>query len=814
MNGDSPDTSIEHPALLASFSFAAGIAFGRFYDCDPAILGAVALGFAAALWRADIGLRVIMALALAGGAAVISGHGFKEIRSNHVSRMDIEGDVAATVEVKFTDSVRPHNTRYIVEVKSIGGAQASGAARLVMRRGTGYSSFEPSPGDILLLENVKFRQPRGFRNIGAFDYEAYMKERDIHGDFFTGKKTNITLTGTTFNWMRPVEAVKERMRRNLDMGKREATAITWAILLGDDGMITPEQRSDFSRAGTAHILSVSGLHVGFVAMACFFAAKLMFFAMAYPVRYHWASAGIPMRGAAFVALMMAVFYAALTGMKFPIIRSAIMIGVYLAAVMAGRGRDFYGSFGVALFIILLMWPWALFDAGFQLSFTAVFAIVIFMERWWKPMFFLTPLEEIAPTWRQTIVRKAPWLFSYIAVSVFATIGTAPIVAYHFNNAPVYGFLVNAIVVPISSFAIPWGMLWAMGGHGLATDLTGWMMGLIGTLSAWAAGLPMSYKAVTAFHPAALAFYYLSIGALLLMKRGAARWIAAGGAAVVALVIFLVPPRSAGDGGELVARFVDIGQGDCTMVLWPQKGAMVIDGGPKFETFDPGRSLVAPLLFREGRSGITAMIATHEDSDHLGGLAGLASLAAPEMFMDNGAQSEAMEKLRGSIKAPGGHRRLYAGDTLEFPGGLKARVLNPPNGEAPYKEAVNNASLAIMLEYGEVRVLTLGDIGKEAEQWLVSSGADIRADVIKIAHHGSASSSLPEFLKAVGARTAIISAGYRNNHHHPSAKALERIKAAGMRVFRTDMDGEVRVITDGKKVRILTWGMERYKEGGE
>lgn len=788
-----PDTP--PPALWFAFFFAGGVALGRGADSDPFVLIAV---FAALAWlfvNASSALRIAFAAALAGGFLLVRANDIQEFPAGHLSRIAPAKRVTAVLEVVAKDTERGISTRYVVNALSVDGVKTEGQGRLVTRKNRRPVLL---PGDVIIVTSARFRKPKTYRNIGGFDYETYLADRGISGGFSLGAKSKIMRADTVFNWRRPLEAVREIMRERLKSADPEVTALNWALVAGDDGLVTQETRDAFSRAGVAHILSVSGLHIGFAAAVCYYAVKLVVFGVAYPLRRRWASAGAPSKVAAAIALCAAIAYGALTGFKFPAMRSTIMTGVYLAALMAGRGRDFYGAFALAFFIILLLYPWAIFDIGFQLSFGAALFIVLFMEMWWKPFFTPEPGKRRAETYRDKIFERVPALASFLAVPVFASIGAAPIVAYHFNIVPLYGALSNAVVVPVSSAAVPMGLFSSLTGAPYADVATNFLTGLIGLISRWAAELPLSYRYAPSIPPLAVALYYAAVAALLFIKGGRVRLgVFAAAALAFAGSAGYRPVMARMDDGYTI-RFADVGQGDAALVFWPG-GSMAIDGGPMFDTFDPGRSILAPIVWREGRTSLSAMIATHDDRDHSGGLMGLADRTPPNLFIDNGgpvAENSPLHILRKRFAA--GYRPLVAGDRLLFPGGVIVETLNPPPPPYPYPDEPNNRSLALKIHLGPVRVLMMGDAGKETERWLLQSGADLKADVIKLGHHGSDTSSSPEFLDAVGAKTVVISVGRENVHKHPSRKALERLYERGIRVLRTDLHGEiVMTVKDGK-----------------
>jgi competence protein ComEC len=357
---------------------------------------------------------------------------------------------------------------------------------------------------------------------------------------------------------------------------------------------------------------------------------------------------------------------------------------------------------------------------------------------------------------------------------------------------------NAIAVPVSSLAVPMGLLAALTDIPCTVAITNFLMGLIGMIAQWTAQAPYSYLHMIAIPPLAVALYYIAVGAFLFIGNRRMKLAVFGVTALACVASSAYKPVMARFDSGYTIRFVDVGQGDATLIFWPG-GAMAIDGGPRYETFDPGRSILAPILWREGRTSLSAMIGTHDDKDHSGGLPGLADRATPGRFMDNGgpvAENADLYTLRKKFAA--GYRPLVAGDRLAFPGGPVVETLNPPPPPYPYPDELNNRSLALKIHLGPIRVLMMGDVSKETERWLIQSGADLKADVIRIGHHGSDTSSSPEFLDAVGAKTVVISVGQNNMYKHPSQKVLDRLYERGIRVLRTDRHGEITLtVKDGK-----------------
>ena len=234
-----------------------------------------------------------------------------------------------------------------------------------------------------------------------------------------------------------------------------------------------------------------------------------------------------------------------------------------------------------------------------------------------------------------------------------------------------------------------------------------------------------------------------------------------------------------------------------VVLLPSGGAIVIDSGWKSRKFDIGSSIVAPVLWRAGRTGIDTFYATHGDSDHIGGAMGLIDRLPTDRITPHLISSRryAFSNLRAWALLNGVYSPVSAGDEIVH-GKLRVKVLNPPDGHIPYKRNPNNLSMVLKLIYGKTRILMMADTTKKTERWLMDSGAKIEADIIKIGHHGSKSSSSLKFLKRVGAKYGVISAGYKNRFGHPHKNVLANIKKADMKVYITGQHGEIVVRTDG------------------
>jgi competence protein ComEC len=290
--------------------------------------------------------------------------------------------------------------------------------------------------------------------------------------------------------------------------------------------------------------------------------------------------------------------------------------------------------------------------------------------------------------------------------------------------------------------------------------------------------------------------------LTVRRRRAVAWIGVvllvASAAVAAF--YLEPPAVVP--GKLEITAIDVGQGDSLLVVSPQGRAMLVDGGgsvgPGRGEFDYGEDVVSPYLWSRGFEGLDIVALTHAHGDHIGGLKrAIENFHPRELWVGINPETEAVDRLYAAAAA--NHvlvRRHVAGDELDW-GGTHVRVLSPPANWHPRAKPMNDDSLAFLISYGATRALLAGDIEKRMEEFVSREWPE--ADLLKVAHHGSATSTTPELLEAVHPHFAVISVGYRNSFGHPREVVLERLQQAHVVTYRTDVQGAVTFLLDGKTV---------------
>jgi competence protein ComEC len=635
--------------------------------------------------------------------------------------------------------------------------------------------------------SARLRRPEGARNPGGRDRAGELAAKGV------ALEAHASTPPVRVAPPSPFARLEDGRSRFASLASRalppREAALVRAIGAGDRGAIDPATADAFARSGLAHLLSVSGLHLAVVALGLWKSCR---FALA-----RWdalAARHDPARIAAAATLPVTVLYALATGADVPVVRSAVAAALALGGVLLQRETDALTAVSVAAIAILAAEPGARLDPSFQLSFASVAGLALFTR----------PLREAIPLPREThrlLGRAREMLLSAACASAAATVATAPIVALHFRRLSLFALASNVVGVPVGSAltvtaalaaaasalspALAAPALWAC--HPLAY--------LLLALNDLFARPSWSAVAVGSPGPVGLTLAYLALLAAWRL-RGRARWLAA--AAAAAALILPAPLRHALAlrRGGLEVTFLSVGQGDATAFLLPDGTAAIVDGGgdPRGRV-DPGARDVVPWLRDAGIRRISALFLSHPHPDHLGGLPSIAAAFPVERFFSNGRVGDEMAAAALARLPPA--TRLRPGEVFER-AGVRFEALGPPDGSEAWTE--NDASLVLRVTYGESVFLMCGDIEAEGEAALVAAaGGRLRADVVKIPHHGSATSSGLALVAAVAPRFAIATVGAGNRFGFPSPEIVARWRASGAALLRTD-EGAIRFLSDGGSVR--------------
>lgn len=816
---DPPEPRPDRPLVPLAVAICVGIAFQHALDL-PLLLWTLAvlaaLFLAGGIWwlGARRLLLPIMTLTFAclGGQAM--GQALFGQPANHVSRLPgaylaspvpLEGWVVAPPDphpAEARDTADPERIRFIVEVTRLRLGQtwvaATGQARLTVLG----EPVEVSYGDEV-RGTFRLRHPRRFDNPGAFDYPAYLATQGIFLEGWTREPVETVKASrgsTIFAFVFRLRAILLQ-RFDAAMPPPEA-ALLKATVLGDRSGLSREMNQAFLDSGTYHILAISGLNVSILAGALFGLFRLL---------------RLSPRLAAFASALLVTLYAALAGGSASVIRAAVMADTYLLAVILDRRGDLLNT--LALSALTLLWwnPRFLFDIGFQLTYLATLGIVLVLPRCESAL--------------ARVPRPMRWTLESIVITLAATAMTLPVLANTFNRVAPVGILANVPIVPLSGLITGLGtaasaiLLVTPTGLPWLNQVNGWLVDLLLRMAQWFGAWPGSALRVYTPTPGMLIAYYGIVTAWVVGRspvppvdgragrRRWCRWLALSCAGLLVIQILLRLEASE-NMPRVQMTLLDVGQGEAIFLALPGKRRMLVDsGGLPGGRFDVGAQVVTPFLLHEWVGHLDVVALTHPQEDHIGGVpAILRDFSVGEVWSgDAPSNSTTFLWIQEYLR----HRRIplrivSSGSPAVRWGEATVQILNPSprtgqsmrDGRVQRPQA-DDASVVLRVSIGNEAVLLTGDIEREAEAVLLHRPEAILAQVLKVPHHGSRSSSGEAFVAAVRPEIALISVGYQNRFHHPHAEVVERYQGSGARVLRTDLDGAISVELTPEGVR--AWG---------
>lgn len=649
-------------------------------------------------------------------------------------------------------------------------------------------------GDQLEME-VRLRRPQQFRNPGAFLYADYREREGLSGVAGLADLTRIRKVGEGGNpLLKQLHRWRSQIRRQIrDHLDGVPAAILMALVIGESGYLTDETRERFAASGTAHILSISGSHLALVSFLIYGASRWLLLRLPPSLLLRISLRKIPSQWAALMTAGPVTFYAFLAGGEVATLRSLAMILVYLLSIWIGRRGDVKISLAFAALLIVAVHPRSVFDLSFQLSFLSVLSIALVIE-WWQAAFPVL-LSDAAPSLFQKYAARPGRL---MLLSTFgATLGSAPLTLYYFHQFSWVGLVANFIIVPLAGWVIvPFGLV-----SGVASLFLGGF-----PFSAWHQWLGMRYDQLTSFfagfpgadfHFAApsLLMVILFYGVIFTLLLRQASWKRLLPATLAFFLFFLGWGGMRPDTGILRVTFIDVGQGDATLIEFPHGKTMLVDGGSG-GLFNVGKIAVAPYLQERRIRKIDYLVGTHPQMDHMGGLAYIIRKFHIGEVWTNGITREIPFYLEFSsaLTQKGlSPRKMTGSDRSIEVDGCVIHFLNPSRKMDPNEKSFNNDSIVLRLSCPAlgtegISFLLTGDIELKGEAALMESGIQLKSTFLKVPHHGSRTSSGRGFISTVSPEIALFSVGADNPYRHPHPEVLADYEALGIKVYRTDRDG--------------------------
>ena len=708
-----------------------------------------------------------------------------------------------TVEIKGmvnTDPEVRENTTHLylsaTEIKLDNGWQeVSGTALLFVPRYPGYDY-----GDVLLVAGELETPPQ----LDGFDYEGFLAHQGIYSTMLY-PEIEILETGKGFKPLEWVYSIRNRLSQTLAEVLAEPQAsLAQGIILGIRGNIPSSLQTAFSHTGTAHLLAISGLHLAIVAGMILSIGTWLFGRRHYT--YIWLAVGIIW------------LYALLTGLHPPVVRGAIMASLFLTAELLGRQRSAFTALAFAATIMIGISPQILWTASFQMSFLAMGGLI-----------FLTPPLRAAGRKAASailgedgvVVSIANIVTDSFSVTLGAIIAVWPLVAYYFGIVSFVAPVATFLALPTLPAIIITGAL--AGGVGLIVlplaQTIGWLAWLflshmLLVVNVFAA-LPLSSIELGSFDTTLIWVYYLALATAIwlninrkkltnpmpkaadFISRLPKKWVIPP-LLVVAILVSVAAATMPDD--NLHISFLDVGQGDAILI---QRGnqQVLVDGGPSPQAISLGLGSKMPFWDRT----IDLVILTHPSADHVTGLVEVLQRYQVKqvLYPDLDFESDIYGEWLRVIEEKDIERTLaQAGQQIDLGEGVVIKVFNPPIPPLTGTESdIDNNGVVLHISLGEVSFLLTADIMGEAEWELIAQRVDLRSIVLKVAHHGSGTSTSPEFLAVVDPQLAVISVGEDNPYGHPTDEVIERLeeKLGAENIYRTDEQGTIEFITDGERL---------------
>lgn len=784
------------PVLWIFAAVCLGAAIGQWGIPSPS---AIAVAWAAALIAllvavrrqrgvAVVSLSVVLLVAMWRGREVVE----PPVATRVCNAQD--GDYRAVVDdsIERIRTAERFEQRTVVRITAerCGSAWVSREGRWGVRLVDGP---EVARGDLVQVR-LRLRPAAASLNPVGVDPLLLARQRDVVG-WARGRAPHVVLHRSydpLARLDRARHAVARALERHLGHGQ---VALAKALVLGDQGEITPARRRAWADAGMAHLLSISGLHVGMIAALIYWLLRV-------------ACAALPGAGerfstrrlAALLALVPLAVFCLGVGASPPAVRSTIMSGAVLAGLALGRPSVVANALGLAGAAIVLVSPMSLADPGFLLSFAAV-GMLLALPR--LPRFRLPGMRP---------------LVALVIVSTAATLATAPLALHFFGRVSLVAPIVNLPAVPIATIVAtpllvgyaPLAVASTVVGDALA-PVVGRVLAGLDDLATFSSAWRYAAVSLAPLGAVSLAAYVvLLVAGLASWRMRRARWVALCALVVLSgSVAWTSTAHWRSD--ELVVVHPYVGQGDATLLLLPGGTSVLVDAGGSLdgEGWDPGEQVLVPLLARYGVRRLDLAVVTHPHPDHLNGFARLAEEVSVDELWYNGDDTThpVFEKLARAVRDGGG---VVRGVQELAPrvrlGGVDIEILYPVgplpvHGSGRAMSDGNNRSVVLRVTYGARSILLAGDIEQPVEELLAPRLAV--TDVLKAPHHGSSTSSSSALLDAIRPRLVVISCGVENQFRFPASTVLRRYADVGAHVLRTDLDGLVELRTSGDAWQIRT-----------
>lgn len=621
-------------------------------------------------------------------------------------------------------------------------------------------------GDSLYIEG-EFKQPEEARNYKGYNYKQYLKTKKIIGTVELEKAKILKSSNGSF-----IHNIQKYIRDTINgtLTDEEGNLLL-AILLGDKDKLSEDIQESFKTSNLSHMLAVSGAHVSYIILG---------------LTYVLQNSIIGKKNGKIVCIIFLLAFMAITNFTPSVTRACIMAILTLFSSIIYRKSDVYTNISVVALITLIFNPYSLLDLGFQLSYGGTIGIIIFIKR----------IQE-----KKSNSKVINYIKQMALVSIYANIIIIPIMMYHFNTVSFTFIISNIMASPILGIIVITGFLFIIASitvkplTRLIAIFIKPILSILIKISQICSKLPFSnILVVTPYMFNVISYYAIILYCIKSKKNNKCKIIICLLIVLILInfIIYIFPQK-------LRIFFIDVGQGDSTLIITPDKKTVLIDGGGS-DSFDVGKKVLLPYLLDRRILKIDYVLISHFDTDHCGGILTIMEKVKVKniIISEQAEHSENYERFKKLMI----HKKIRLievkkGDKIKIGRYSEFKILFPTS-RLLSENPLNNNSIVAQFNYNNFKMLFTGDIEKLAEQQILKAEkAEIRADILKVAHHGSKTSSIPEFIKAVKPKIALIGVGKNNTFGHPNQQTIKNLENIKCRIYRTDLQGEIIIKIDQK-----------------
>lgn len=621
-------------------------------------------------------------------------------------------------------------------------------------------------GDSLYIEG-EFKQPEEARNYKGYNYKQYLKTKKIIGTVELEKAKILKSSNGSF-----IHNIQKYIKDTINgtLTDEEGNLLL-AILLGDKDKLSEDIQESFKTSNLSHMLAVSGAHVSYIILG---------------LTYVLQNSIIGKKNGKIVCIFFLLVFMAITNFTPSVTRACIMAVLTLFSGIIYRKSDVYTNISVAALITLIFNPYSLLDLGFQLSYGGTIGIIIFIKR----------IQE-----KKSNSKVINYIKQMALVSIYANIIIIPIMMYHFNTVSFTFIISNIMASPILGIIVITGFLFIIASitvkplTRLIAIFIKPILSILIKISQICSKLPFSnILVVTPYMFNVISYYAIILYCIKSKKNNKCKIIICLLIVLILInfIIYIFPQK-------LRIFFIDVGQGDSTLIITPDKKTVLVDGGGS-DSFDVGEKVLLPYLLDRRILKVDYVLISHFDTDHCGGILTIMEKVKVKniIISEQAEHSENYERFKKLMI----HKKIRLievkkGDKIKIGRYSEFKILFPTS-RLLSENPLNNNSIVAQFNYNNFKMLFTGDIEKLAEQQILKAEkAEIRADILKVAHHGSKTSSIPEFIKAVKPKIALIGVGKNNTFGHPNQQTIKNLENIKCRIYRTDLQGEIIIKIDQK-----------------